>query len=628
MCENSIKDEVLPNYGLRCCLSFCFVLLASVLLCCRSAGAAESGVCFNLAAGPSADNALEDAISYFEDPSTSRSLSDLLADRSVLWQRLPEKIPSFGFSNSAFWLKIDVCPAKGLGQSAVLEVSYPLLDHIRVLGVVEQRIVYDALSGDSLPFSQRPVKHRNFVFFLPDLPQDDLSLYIRVETKSAMQIPLQLFTPLDFFDHNQQTMMIQGLYFGIILAMVLYNAFVFVFLRELPYLLYVLFTTSYFSFQGVFQGIFQQFLFDSVWLQNHTLLIFGFMSMAFANWFAISFLKLSTKNLAISRILSGIGWISCLAAILASFFPYEIMIKLMLGLAIPGSLLIMFIGNQLWWVGYLPARIFTVAWSTLLVSFVLASFNKIGLVPRTFWTENILQIGGLLEVILLSIALAERVNEEKRQRILAEQRLSTSLEEKVEERTKELNHALEQLEEANSVLSQISHTDSLTQIANRRSFDIQLALEYKSASRGGFPLALIMIDIDHFKKFNDTYGHLVGDKVLRSVAKTLKLHAARPGDSIYRYGGEEFAVLLNNTDLAGAEFVAEKIRHAVEETVIRIHDRSFFVTISAGISIYDPKEPTGRIRTPEDLIHQADMSLYKAKEKGRNCIEALREDNS
>jgi two-component system, sensor histidine kinase LadS len=141
-------------------------------------------------------------------------------------------------------------------------------------------------------------------------------------------------------------------------------------------------------------------------------------------------------------------------------------------------------------------------------------------------------------------------------------------------------------------------------------------------------LALIMIDIDYFKKFNDTYGHQIGDKVLRAVARTLKLHASRPGDSVFRYGGEEFAVLLNNTNLAGAEFVAEKMRKAMEETAVQIHDRSFFVTISAGLCIYNPKESNGEIQTPEDLIHQADKQLYKAKEKGRNRVEALRGDES
>ena len=603
---------------------FCFlIVLLPLLLFCRPDGASANGGCFRPESDPAAVDTLAKAISYYEDKSANQSFADILNDRSLIWSPLHETIPSFGFSSSAFWLQLNVCASKKQAQRAVLEIAYPLLDNIRVIGRVDQTIVYDVLSGDNLPFSQRPVKHRNFVFFLPDL-QKDISLYIRVQTKSAMQIPLQLFTADEFFAHNQQTLLLQGLYFGIILAMVLYNAFLYLFLRERPYLLYVLFTTSYLSFQGVFQGLFQQFLFDSVWLQKHCLLIFGFLSIVFANLFAVSFLNLPAKNIIISRILRGVGWVSSVAAMLTTFLPYEIMVKLMLALAIPSSLLIMFAGCKLWWTGHLPARIFTVAWSTLLVSFVLASFNKLAIVPRIFWTESILQIGSLLQVILLSIALAERVNEEKRQRILAERHLSTSLEEKVQERTLELNQALGQLEAANTELSQISHTDSLTQIGNRRSFDLQLALEYKSATRRGSPLALVMIDIDHFKQFNDTYGHQVGDKVLRAVAKTLKPLAARPGDSIYRYGGEEFAVLLNNTDFAGAEIVAEKMRISIEKSPVIIHDRSFFVTISAGLSIYNPRDHIGLISSPEDLMHQADRQLYKAKEKGRNRLEVWR----
>ncbi len=608
-------------------LFFLLVLCIPPLLFGNADGAFANGDCFSPEGDPAAAEILANAIRYYEDTSANQSFEDLLKDRSITWNRLPEKVPSFGFSNSAFWLQLRVCASKTQTESAVLEIAYPLLDTIRVIGRVDQTIVYDVLSGDSFPFSQRPVKHRNFVFFLPDL-QEDLSIYIRVQTKSAMQIPLQLSTAAEFFADNQQALLLQGLYFGIILAMVLYNAFLFFVLREHPYLLYVLFTTCYLSFQGVFQGLFQQFLFDSVWLQKHSLLVFGFLSIVFANLFAVSFLNLPAKNMLISRILRGVGWISSVAAILAAFLPYEIMVKLMLALATPSSLLIMFAGCKLWWTGHLPARIFTVAWSTLLVSFVLASFNKFGIVPRVFWTENILQIGSILQVILLSIALAERVNEEKRQRILAEQHLSTSLEEKVQERTLELNKALKQLEAANTELSQISHTDSLTQIANRRSFDLQLALEYKSAKRGGYPLALVMIDIDHFKKFNDTYGHQVGDKVLRTVAKTLKPLAARPGDSIYRYGGEEFAVLLNNTDLVGAEIVAEKMRKSIEMTTVLIHDRAFFVTISAGLSMYNPRDHIGVISSPEDLMHQADIQLYKAKEKGRNRLEVWRDEES
>ncbi|MFH0783535.1 MAG: diguanylate cyclase [Pseudomonadota bacterium] len=603
-------------------------LLIPALYSCSMAGAAESGDCIHPEARTSGGSSLKNTIRYYEDQSAERSLQEVLNDSSLVWSPLHEKIPSFGFSHSAFWLKMDVCASEIPRENIVLEISYPLLDHIHVFGLIGPTIVYDVISGDSLLYSQRPVKHRNFVFFLPALQKDILTVYVRVESKSAVQIPLQISTPDEFFIHNQIALLLQGLYFGIILAMVLYNGFLYFFLRERPYLFYVFFILSFFSFEGIFQGFFQQFLFNSAWLQNNSLLISGFITILFANCFTVSFLNLSASYPFISRILGSIEWMSGLAAILAFVFPYEIMIKLMLFLASSSSLLIMSVGCRLWWSRHRPAMIFTIAWSTLLVSYILASLNRLGLIPRFFWTENLMQIGGILQVILLSIALVERVNEEKRQRIIAEQRLSHSLEGKVQERTSELNQALAKLEAANTELSQMSHTDSLTQVANRRAFDIQLALEYKNATREGHPLALIMFDVDHFKQFNDTYGHLVGDKVLRAVAKTLKSHAYRPGDSIFRYGGEEFAVLLNNTDLAGALFVGEKLRKSIEMAPVHVHDRSFFVTVSAGLGVYSPQEPSALIPTPEDLVRQADIQLYKAKEKGRNRIEAMGKEPS
>ena len=601
--------------------TFLLLLPFLFLFFCPPAMAVDTAVCIDFPEGSATAENLQKALSYYEDRSADRSLQSLLDDHGLVWNPLQEEIASFGFTSSVFWLQFALCGSRQPGEKKVLEITYPLLDHIQVFGLLGEKIVYQSTSGDALPFADRPIQHRNFVFFLPE-QSEDLRFFIRIATKSAMQIPLQVSTETQFFQNNQRSLLLQGLYFGIILAMVFYNACLFVFLRDRSYLLYVVFTSAYLSFQGVFQGLFQQFFFNSVWLNDHTLLIFGFISIIFANLFAVSFLNLATNNILISRALRFISWLSALAAMLASILPYEIMVKLMLCLAIPSSLFILSAGCKLWWLGHRPARIFTVAWSTLLVSFVFASFNKVGLVPRTFWTENVLQIGGLLEVVLLSIALAERINEEKRQRILAEQRLSTSLEEKVAERTVELNNVLQQLETANLVLSQISHTDSLTQIGNRRSFDLQLALDFKSAAREKTPLALIMLDIDHFKQFNDTYGHQVGDHVLRAVAQALKVHAARPGDSIFRYGGEEFAVLLGNTDLAGGGVVAEKMRNGVEKMVVHIEEHTFFVTISGGLGIYAPSDTTTPIKAPEDLIRQVDMQLYKAKANGRNRIES------
>ena len=419
-----------------------FFSLSSIFYCTTTAFAKRD--CVSLDENLSTYS-LEGALKYYEDKSTDLTIQEILGTPSISWTSLNGAVPNFGFSSSVYWLKFDMCNPLIDGEWPILEVQYPLLDSVTLYGIAGRTVVFEEHTGDGIRYSERPVDHHNFVFYIPSSSAIILSLYLRIETDSAVQVPLALYTWTGFLKHNQRALLIQGLYFGIILAMILYNGFLFFTLREWPYLYYVLFTVSYFNFQGVFQGFFQQFVFDSIWWQKHALLIFGFISIFFVNLFADSFLNLSRHYSLVSRFLRGIAIVAAFSTLLASVLPYVYMIKMMIATAIPSSLLIMFVGIKLWWAGHLPARIFTLAWSTLLVSFILVSLAKFGLLPRSFWTDNIMQLGGVFEVVLLSLALGERINEEKRQRIRIEQNLATSLEEQVQKRTLELNQALEQI---------------------------------------------------------------------------------------------------------------------------------------------------------------------------------------
>jgi diguanylate cyclase len=157
-----------------------------------------------------------------------------------------------------------------------------------------------------------------------------------------------------------------------------------------------------------------------------------------------------------------------------------------------------------------------------------------------------------------------------------------------------------------------ARTDSLTSLSNRRAFDDELKRRLSEFERKGTPITLILIDIDFFKKFNDTHGHQVGDEVLRTVAKALRAQA-RDMDLPCRYGGEEFAAILPATDAAGACVVAERIRKAVETSVTTCEGKSLKVTCSLGLSQARPGDDSAKI------IRRADDALYKSKEAGRNC---------
>jgi diguanylate cyclase (GGDEF)-like protein len=173
------------------------------------------------------------------------------------------------------------------------------------------------------------------------------------------------------------------------------------------------------------------------------------------------------------------------------------------------------------------------------------------------------------------------------------------------------------LEVTNRELRKLSAQDRLTQLANRHRFDQKLQEEWLRLARSQSPLALLICDVDFFKRYNDTYGHLAGDRCLQRVANVLQAAAQRPGDLVARYGGEEFVIVMPETDLSGAGLLAERIQAALAKLAIP-HGSSPLqqVTLSIGLASQIPQTATA----PEALIKQADRELYRAKMAGRNQV--------
>jgi diguanylate cyclase (GGDEF)-like protein len=175
------------------------------------------------------------------------------------------------------------------------------------------------------------------------------------------------------------------------------------------------------------------------------------------------------------------------------------------------------------------------------------------------------------------------------------------------------------LVEANQVLHRLAHIDGLTGLSNRRAFDFVLAQEWQKASKFQQPIALIMIDVDCFKAFNDCYGHRAGDECLQKVAQVLRLEVRRMSDIVARYGGEEFALILPNTSLHDAIKIARNLRQSVADLRISHKNSTVadMVTISCGVACIWPSHGY----SVDDLLHLADQALYKAKHSGRNTVE-------
>ena len=182
-----------------------------------------------------------------------------------------------------------------------------------------------------------------------------------------------------------------------------------------------------------------------------------------------------------------------------------------------------------------------------------------------------------------------------------------------------LQTAQKDLQIANKKLEVLALNDQLTGLANRRNFDQTLERQFKLAKRNKSPLSLIICDIDFFKIYNDSYGHQQGDECLASIAKIIGSVPSRPTDKACRYGGEEFTIILPDTDLQGGLFVAEKLRQLTFDADIK-HEGSKVapcVTLSLGLVTY-----TGQCSTQVELLKMADDALYRAKENGRNRVES------
>ena len=227
-------------------------------------------------------------------------------------------------------------------------------------------------------------------------------------------------------------------------------------------------------------------------------------------------------------------------------------------------------------------------------------------------------------LMLLSFALANRINYERRLREYAQQessaaqrkllahqiRANEQLDRTVRERTAEL-------EKANARLKEMSSTDALTGLLNRRAFDEVSEAEYRRAIREQSSVAVLMIDLDHFKRINDQYGHHFGDLCLASAANVMQARLRRPPDIAARYGGEEFIVFLPGTDCGGAVRVAESLLAALAMTEISDGDVSLKVSASIGVASHIPDIS----KSLHELMKLADENLYAAKANGRNRVE-------
>lgn len=363
--------------------------------------------------GPHAD--------VFEDREGAMSLADVLSDNvKKLWVNSPSENINFGFTESVFWVRTEIVNRSSKDLKFMIEIGYPPLDHVHAF-VLRPQKNDEWVMGDKLPYRDRPIDDPGFVCPIILSSGERVTFFARVQTTSSMQIPLNLYSPEGFMEEKQITMIFQGLYYGSMIIMVLYNFFLFLSVRESDYLYYVLYVFFQCLFLASFNGLSFKYLWPEATLWNDQAIVVSLSAMILSgNLFAIRFMKLN-KGSGISYTLFSMFAVAAFVnMIFVTVIFYRMSILLLMLLAVTNFIFGIPAVLLRWYRGFPPGRFFALAWLSLAGGAIILVVNKIGLVPRNFMTENATQIGSVVQVMLLSFALADRLNMEKKEKIEAQ----------------------------------------------------------------------------------------------------------------------------------------------------------------------------------------------------------------
>jgi diguanylate cyclase (GGDEF)-like protein len=581
-----------------------------------------------------------------EDPGGALLRADVAgAEYRDRFARVGQDAPNFGYTYAAFWLRFAL-PRDDSGQLLVpllaLEIRFPSIDSIELhvpyrgaagLAYRVQR------AGDLQPWDSREVKHRNHVLRIPTEGLADAPAYLRVRSESVLTVPAYLWRPEALVASDRHTQLVYGLFYGLVIALFLYNLMLFLALRDRLYLWYVLYVASFLVGLAALDGFAYQYLWPaSVWWANHALGAALCATFFFGVQFARSFLNMPAFTVFANRFMLAAMALAAAGVLFAAtgwLVPYGTILRTLSVLACAVAGVVLYVSVRAVLGGFRPARFFLLAWAMLLVFIALGALRNFALMPTNFLTVNGLHIGFAVDVLLLSFALADRINGVKREKeaaqaeviaahaalLEAKQEQERELEARIAERTVELNRANERLREEarerEQLMAQLqaqeqqmrhmAQHDPLTGLPNRISMHQRLALAMEFAKRNRKKLAVMMVDLNDFKRLNDTRGHRCGDHVLVQVAGRLRT-SVRGSDTVARYGGDEFVVLAGELDRAvDVASIAEKIADMVS-LPIAIDGATERIGCSIGISIYPDQAEDA-----DGLIERADRAMYVAK---------------
>jgi len=569
---------------------------------------------------------------------SENSIESIQLTKEHLWQKSLDGQLNLGLQSKSVWMKFSLTNNTDATKKIFVVLSNPLIDELSLYHITNKTVIQHHAIGDTQPLSSRAIKDEALLFSISIKANSTNNIYLKAQSEGALKLPLSVWTPERYVQHKSKVNLLIGLLLGFLFALIISNLLISLLTGNSLFLMGGLYITCLWAvLTGYFGLSYRYFNFDAFWLQQINISTLLLCAITLLNPVTAKLLKLAQTDKLQLKILRITFCLTFIIILLSPWFNYSNslilsftigLINMAVCLAISGLHIIKKTKHAKTVFSYLLPIFLTLLHSilifngynfsaiaiqsTLIASFSTSSFIVSYLLIVRFITQRD-EKAQQQHQLIAEVRAKDGLLEEK---IKIQNQAQEDLEAKIQERTFELEITLRELEEKNRELEEKNTHDALTGIRNRLYFDKKLAMEFRRSRREQSPLAILMLDIDHFKIINDSLGHLAGDEAIKFVANTIKECLQRPCDEACRYGGEEFAVILPNTPTEGAISVAESIRENIEKAKIHTSAGIIEMTISAGV--YSAIAELNQ--DPNQHTALADKALYQAKETGRNRV--------
>ncbi|MBF8795055.1 hybrid sensor histidine kinase/response regulator [Pseudomonas monteilii] len=374
------------------------------------------------------------AMQVYEDPDGSASIVQVSSPAFAHhFRQHHEAVLNAGYSSSVFWLKIDLRNTSAKTASPrqwLLELAYPPLDHLD-LYLPNDQGVYRLVrrTGDAWPYASRQIRQNDYLFELPLQPGQATTAYLRLQSQGSMQAPVALWSLEAYLEDQPTRLYVLGMIYGVLLVMLVYNLFIYLGVRDVSYLYYICYIASFGLYQVSVNGAGVAYFWpDNPWWANAATPLFIGAAGLFGCQFARHFLQLGRLSRGFDWLLLALMAGGALVMALAVTTPYGIALRMATLLALLFTVSIFAAGVYAWWRGVRVARWFIIAWTAFLVGGLVNTLMVLGYLPNMFLTMYASQLGSALEVALLSLALADRINSMREQQAQALRETGRALE--------------------------------------------------------------------------------------------------------------------------------------------------------------------------------------------------------